>query len=124
MTLQAQLLQLETALLQPETRRDEARLRQLLAEDFIEFGASGQVWTRELIIQALRSDPPAQRSLHDVHLTLLAPGAALLTYRLHRRACPSLPAGDSLRSSIWQQRQGQWQLVFHQGTPLPAPANT
>jgi hypothetical protein len=30
-------------------------------------------------------------------------------------------AGRARRSSIWRQTGEHWQLVFHQGTPIPDP---
>lgn len=120
MQLQACLLELETRLLQPEVRSSEQTLLQLLAEDFVEFGASGIVWTRTAIIQVLAQEPHTQRSLSDFKLTPLSADTALVTYRSHRHATSGAPAAHALRSSIWKLNQGNWQLLFHQGTPTAA----
>ena len=119
MDLAAHLLDLETQLHRQDVRSDESALRRLIAEDFFEFGVSGTVWTRDAVIQALRGESFSIREVTDVRLTLLADGVALLTYRGHRVATPQRPASDSLRSSIWRLRDGQWQMQFHQGTLLP-----
>ena len=53
MDLAAHLLDLETQLHRQDVRADEAALRQLIAEDFFEFGVSGTVWTRDAVVEAL-----------------------------------------------------------------------
>ncbi|WP_109126110.1 DUF4440 domain-containing protein [Dyella sp. C11] len=118
MDLAAHLLDLETLLHQQEVRANEAVLRRLIAEDFFEFGVSGTVWTRDAVIDALRDESFSPRKIEDFRLTLLADDVALVTYRGHRFATPQRPAADSLRSSIWTLREGQWQMQFHQGTVL------
>ncbi len=116
--LQAHLVDLETQLHRQDVRADAAALRNLIAGDFYEFGVSGTVWTREAVIEALHGEAFSPREATDFRLALLAEGVALLTYRAHRGATAARPAADSLRSSIWCLREGRWQMVFHQGTPL------
>ncbi|PXV58564.1 hypothetical protein SAMN04487785_11576 [Dyella jiangningensis] len=118
MDLAAHLLDLETRLHRQDVRADAAALRELIAEDFFEFGVSGTVWTREAVIEALRGESFSPREVTDFRLTLLADDVALVTYRGHRFATPERPASDSLRSSIWRLRDGRWQMRFHQGTLL------
>lgn len=118
MDLQAHLIDLETQLHRQELRGDADALRRLIAEDFFEFGVSGTVWTREAVIEALKGEAFSPREATDFHLTLLAEGVALLTYRAHREATSARPAADSLRSSIWRLYEGRWRMVFHQGTAL------
>ncbi|MDR1967516.1 MAG: DUF4440 domain-containing protein [Burkholderiaceae bacterium] len=119
MNLKAHLLELENRLLQPEVRANAQALMGLIDEDFFEFGASGTVWTRDTVIQALCGEPFAPRCIADFRLTLLADDVALVTYRAHRIATAEQPAADSLRSSIWKRRDdGAWRMQFHQGTPL------
>ncbi|KLD63653.1 DUF4440 domain-containing protein [Dyella japonica] len=118
MDLAAHLLDLETQLHRQDVRADEAALRRLIADDFFEFGVSGTVWTRDAVVEALRGESFSPREVGDFRLTMLADDVALVTYRGHRVATPQRPASDSLRSSIWRLRDGQWQMLFHQGTPL------
>ncbi|MET3651480.1 DUF4440 domain-containing protein [Dyella japonica] len=118
MDLAAHLFDLETQLHRQDVRADEAALRRLIAEDFVEFGVSGTVWTRDAVVQALRGESFSQREVTDFRVTLLAEDVALVTYRGHRVATPQRPASDSLRSSIWRLRDGRWQMLFHQGTLL------
>src|SRR5699024_5910084 len=50
----ATVRELERELQSPATRADEHRLRQLLAPDFLEVGASGRQWDRETTLALLR----------------------------------------------------------------------
>jgi glyoxylase I family protein len=118
MDIAAHLFDLETQLHRQDVRADEAALRRLIAEEFFEFGVSGTVWTRDAIVEALRDESFSPREVTDFKVTMLAEGVVLVTYRGHRFATPQRPASDSLRSSIWRLRDGQWQMLFHQGTVL------
>jgi hypothetical protein len=41
---------------------------------------------------------------------------ALTRYRLLRRRSTRDKPTQSLRSSVWRERDGRWQITFHQGT--------
>ena len=120
---QASLLRgLEEELLQPEARRSVDRLDRLLADEFIEFGSSGGIFDKAQVIEALlaeTSDPAAAVCLTEFGARQLAPGVVLVTYRTSRSGL-NAPPGSKLRSSIWKLTEGQWQMVFHQGTPAAA----
>jgi hypothetical protein len=115
-TVDAQLRHLEEQLLQPEVRSSTERLAALLAEDFVEFGSSGQVFNKKQIIAALAEETPTKRSLSEFEARMLSEDIALVTYRATRRSKPGTGAVHTLRSSIWRRNNGQWQMVFHQGT--------
>lgn len=113
---------LEEALLTPAVRGDSARLDRLFAADFLEIGSSGRVFDKATAIAslaALREGAPPV-ALVDFQLRLLTPTVALAVYRVVARPA-SGEASWSLRSSVWVQRGGRWQLAFHQGTRTPAP---
>ncbi len=123
MDLDDHLRALEEALLTPAVRRDKVPLADLLCEEFREFGSSGRVWTRAEILESLSTEQPVPFRLEAFKATPIAPEAVLLTYRVQREAAsPEAPeasarAPQSLRSSLWIQREGRWQMLFHQGTP-------
>jgi ribonuclease HI len=95
------------ALLDPAVRRDRARVDALLARDFVEFGASGRVWTRDSILDLLATEAYVPVPMEDFACAVLGEGVALVTYRA--RGC--------LRSSVWVWEDGAWKVRFHQGTP-------
>lgn len=119
MPLADELRALEEQLLQPSTRKDPATLSNLIADDFLEVGASGRVYDRAAILTALASEPPAPPALLT-HFSArsLAEGVVLITYRATRRSISGEPITTAQRSSIWVHRDSRWQITFHQGTPL------
>jgi len=111
------LRKLEESMTKPEIRRSPGDLARLLADDFREFGGSGRVFDKGQIIDALQSQPAIQLWLDEFQVKCLAPDVALVTYRGNCRFPGSDTVSHSLRSSIWRNRDGQWEVVFHQGTP-------
>ena len=114
------LLSKELDLMEPAVRRDPQRVLALLAEDFVEFGASGSVWSRDAIADLLRTEsfePPAVEGLQCHHI---APGVALVTYRTVRANADQASPASTLRTSLWIRQSGEWRVRFHQGTPLRA----
>ena len=111
------LQQLEIELLSPSTRKSD-RVAQLLAESFTEIGSSGHVYDKASIISALCAEPPSNIVASEFSAQLIAPGTVLLHYLACRQ---SANAVYSWRSSIWQLQNGQWRMLFHQGTPCSPP---
>ncbi len=110
--LTAELRGYEERLLDPKVRADPAQVRALLATDFTEFGAGGRVFDRDGIVAVLAAEPTrVPRQARGFKVRLLAPGAALTTWRVKRD-----DGIETLRSSVWQQQDGRWLMVFHQGT--------
>jgi hypothetical protein len=103
---------LEERLLLPEVRTSAAALDRLIADEFMEFGSSGQTYTKQDVIAQLQAAPNFVVKMEGFRVMALAPDVALATYR----------TGRSLRSSIWRQENGAWRIVFHQGTVI-APEN-
>jgi hypothetical protein len=89
----------------------------MLAEDFLEFGSSGRVWTRKTIIDMLATEknffPPA---IEDFHCSMISDKVALVTYRTSRNDSRTGEHLESLRSSVWTRQDGEWRMRFHQGT--------
>jgi hypothetical protein len=120
MQIEAHLRQLEESLLDPAVRRDSELVASLLADDFIEFGSSGRSFDKASIIEELKNEPARPASLlSDFAARPLSPDVMLVTYRSTRRSPLGETTAQAQRSSIWVQRDGRWQLTFHQGTPIP-----
>jgi hypothetical protein len=120
--LRGELIALEVELHRGATRTDRARMDALLHADFIEYGRSGTVWTREATLNEFAAPGAATRApaIHAdaFELRELADGLALLTYRSAHIAADGTRHRFTLRSSLWQRgAAGAWQLRFHQGTP-------
>ncbi|MBB5330207.1 DUF4440 domain-containing protein [Tunturiibacter gelidoferens] len=119
-----QLRQLEERLVDPAVRRNPALVAPLLADDFLEFGASGRVFDKASILEDLQNEATRPASfLTDFAIRELSPTIILATYRATRLNADGEPIGQSRRSSIWAHVNGQWQITFHQGTPIPPSQN-
>lgn len=109
---------LEEALHRPEIRRSREAVEDLLAEGFMEFGASGRVYERATIIDQLAEqgdDNDGELLASNYALKPISNDAVLLTYETER----SYQDGSKrrvLRSSIWKHNGLKWQMLFHQGT--------
>jgi len=109
--LRDELLRLETALAERDQAAVPGGLADLIADDFVEFGASGRTWTAATIRELLASGPSDQPiRIEDFTVHVLGRGVVLATFRV---------AGErpSNRASIWLRRGSRWVIRFHQGTP-------
>ena len=115
----ANLRDLELSLHRADVRRSRELVAELLADDFVEFGSSGLVYDKVMIVELLARDqhnvPPP--TVTDLVVRLLSPEVALVTYRA------VAPARETLRSSLWLLSRGQWRMTFHQGTPATRVAD-
>ena len=119
--LQQHILDLEQLLASPSLRVDAALLDQLIADDFVEFGASGRQFTKADIIKLLMTESDfSSYDLLDFEVRPLGDTALIALYRIPARSGPdgSVKPG-SLRSSVWKLSEGKWRLCFHQGTRTP-----
>lgn len=119
-SLEEILYQSEDRLLNPEVRSSREELTLLLAEDFVEFGSSGQIWNKSRIIEALIESTTELMQIIKFQTKALAPDVALVTYCIIKNDEFGKERKDSLRSSVWKQIDGRWQMIFHQGTKIPA----
>jgi len=116
---------LEVFLFDPVARRDIAAVSNLLADEFREFGSSGRIYTKLDILAELSVEQPVVITLTDFDCNLIAPTAALVTYK-SLSSHDKRPPTQALRSSLWVLRtagarpvkssEPSWQMVFHQGT--------
>lgn len=124
-SLKQRLFALELELLEPATRASVARLSALLDEAFVEFAASGRCLDRQALLQELPAEAGAVRyRAFDLQAWLPASDLAQVRYRSERRDgdYDGAPVRHALRSSLWRRRDGEWRMLFHQGTPIPGAA--
>jgi hypothetical protein len=106
--------ELEQRLAQVGRKLSAAEGSSLIAEDFVEFGASGKVWTKSEIIAAMSRWEPIERIVEEFRVRELTDSVCLVTYKVI--GVDGQPSPFSLRSSIWRNNGDTWQIVFHQGT--------
>lgn len=92
-------------------RQDFARM---MAEEFWEVGASGQIYSRAFVLDTLESryQKPMVGSLQVTNFACqqVAIDLFLATYTLHQSA------RVSRRASLWRRTPEGWRVVYHQGT--------
>lgn len=106
-----ELLDLEQRLLNPAMRGSPAAVIPLLHPEFLEFGSSGRVYTRDTIVQMMVQETPGVVKIRDFEVREVSDDVALVTYRTIGQE-----GRETRRSSIWLRRDSGWRLVFHQGT--------
>lgn len=115
------LCRLEGELHQSDTRKDRARVEELLHPDFKEIGRSGRTYSRAEILEHLADETTGPCILsQDFDLQELAPGLCLLSYRSAHETPQGHTTRATLRTSIRREEASGWQMVFHQGTPADA----
>src|SRR5215468_9165023 len=119
--LERHLRALEESHLRHDVRASPESMQALLAEEFVEFGSSGQVFDRAAVVASVSRQAAFQSRIDEFAVRLLAPGVALTTYRLSAWSESDTPPRVTLRSSVWVQRASRWVLIFHQGTPAGSP---
>jgi hypothetical protein len=118
MTINELLISLEKELHTSLTRSNQERLNVLLADDFYEFGSSGNVWTKKDILTRLpaeESSNPLKIESRDYLVKELTSELFLITYVSFRKN-NAREERVALRSSLWRKSDLQWQMIFHQGT--------
>jgi hypothetical protein len=111
---QQDLIALEHAMWNEQTRFDLDFQEARFAVDFLEFGRSGRAYNRSQIIRTDRS--PIVAMLRNFQVRELDTSTALVTYESEARFGEEVE--HALRSSIWTRTQDRWQMRFHQGTPF------
>ncbi len=109
-SLKETIFEFETALLDPTVRAAKDKLQEFISDEFIEFGSSGKVYTRNDILDLLPLEDPIDVQVEEFTITELSTGVVLAKYR------SKTDAQVTLRSSIWKLYDGQWKMMFHQGT--------
>ena len=105
------LLELELA--NPDTRKNLARLNDLISDDFEEYGSSGRVYRKQNVLNALPKEEPTNYELSSFTFYELSKNCILVKYK-------SIVSGNhALRSSIWVKHNNQWQMLHHQATVVP-----
>ncbi|HEM6923760.1 TPA: ribonuclease H [Providencia rettgeri] len=111
------LIDVEKKLHLSANRQNINFLREVLHEDFFEFGRSGGTTNKTNTLSVLVDEQPKTIYSEDYHCTLLSDNTLLITYTSFERQ-QNIKIKLTHRSSIWlKNSKNQWQLRFHQGTP-------
>lgn len=111
------ILELETTLVNQDTRLSAEKLNLLLADDFIEYGSSGGIYDKKITIESLTAGDGMIYKIYDFEIVQLSEDLIQSRFKTDRTN-PDGSNLSSLRSSIWKNNNGNWQMWFHQGTPI------
>jgi hypothetical protein len=100
-------------MLDPEVRADPTKVRELLHDEFLEFGSTGRVYNKKILLDMLRHERPSTVVIRDFTVRQLASDTALVTYRTVGQS-----GQEARRSSVWVRQDGVWRMTFHQGTRI------
>jgi hypothetical protein len=114
--LTTHIKELEKMLLLQSVRLNADILNVLISDDFLEIGESGNIWSKQTSIEAMKTENFAERTISDFKLIMITDNVVLATYKAHRYETETMPASDSIRCSIWKQFGVQWKIVYHHGT--------
>jgi len=107
---------LELELLNPRVRQSPKKFKELLADDFLEFGMFGNKYSKSDILEHIPKWSSYGYEGSDFSMKILEESTVLLTYKASVTNNKTSEIKDTLRSSIWQMRNDNWQMIFHQGT--------
>ncbi|WP_238881888.1 DUF4440 domain-containing protein [Clostridium sp. YIM B02551] len=117
--LKNHILELEKELLKPYIRQSPEKISMLLSEDFIEFCSSGYIYKYKKgeAIGDNTSPKELKWEIINFDISFLGEDCVLATYKLIKHD-ETAEKKYSLRSSIWKSINGEWKMIFHQGTVI------
>lgn len=113
-SIKEKIYNLEISLIDIDFIKDIENIKLIIADDFTEFGSSGSVYSKNDLLEILPKIESLSISILDFNIMNLTKNSILATYISKDNDSNT----EVLRSSIWIERNGNWQIVFHQGTPI------
>lgn len=116
--IEAELKQIEETRRQAIKNGDEKILDQIYADDFTAIAGSGQIVNKQQLMAVFkRNDPAITFTTDEIHVRVFG-STALFTGRLVGRNDKGETTTASRFTHVFVQRDGRWQCVAGQSTPL------
>jgi len=119
--LEKLLIAQEQALTAAEKRKDWPAVEKMLAEDFLEIGGDGNLYTKQKVAEFFPDINLIDYKLSEWQFRRLGPATALVAYRADVNFTFRGQGGPAQFrvATLWaQQPTGQWLVKFHQATPI------
>ncbi|HZR29144.1 MAG TPA: nuclear transport factor 2 family protein [Terriglobales bacterium] len=118
--LEEKLIARERSIFAAQKRRDLPAVEAVLAHGFRQISGSGHFFSKAQVLDRLKFVYLLDYWLECFKLVPIDPKCVVLTYiiRVERRYKGQEYANRTYRSSTWVERNGTWQVIFHQATPL------
>lgn len=110
------LLELEIALLDDKKRKSKQFLNDILADDFLEIGSSGKIYSKKDVLTVLHAESSSRYDITHFEVKELATNIMQTRYTVRQINNAKNITITSSRSSLWRFSDGKWQIFFHQGT--------
>ncbi|MCP5375406.1 MAG: DUF4440 domain-containing protein [Rickettsiaceae bacterium] len=109
---------LELSLLKPEVRSSKDMLDKLIADDFIEFGTSGNKYTKKDILDRLPNSPEdARYQASDFSIEMSPENFVVVKFKT-KKIINKKETIFSSRVSYWRKTDLGWQIFYHKSTPI------
>ena len=106
-------LNLELFLLSQEVRASQEMLSKILDNDFLEYGSSGRIYNKEIILERLPSSEFSPVEIYDFSIFQISENFVQTRFKTKEKN------RTSLRSSLWKKySDDDWKMIFHQGTVI------
>lgn len=112
------IFKLENKLQQPGIRKSVEQLEELISDDLIEFGSSGQIYTKKDVLNNLPVSPEIKFIMTDFRIKILSSDIIQSLFKTEKINQQTGITTHSVRSSLWRNEKGKWKMLFHQGIPL------
>jgi hypothetical protein len=120
--LQNLLFDYEQKLSNLECHRKMKDLEDIIGQEFMEYGQSGRIYSREEAIEQLCCEKDTRVDIQYFTLKCLNRNVALVHYiALRKNKTNGEILSRSLRTSVWSRENESWKLHFHQGTEVRDP---
>lgn len=107
---------LELQLLDPKVRKNKKILKELIDDNFVEIASTGIVINKNDVLDSLPKENKIEWKVFNMKVSEIAEGLFLVTYKATKSILRNNTKISSLRSSIWNNYNGKFKIIFHQGT--------
>lgn len=112
------IFDLEHTLQSIDARSSVEELNNFIADDFLEFGTSGNKYNKQETLSSLPTEQGKYKYvMSDFSIKQISENIIQATYKTDRTENDTNKV-TSLRSSLWRNESGQWKMFFHQGTKV------
>jgi len=111
------IIEMEFKLLDKNIRNNKNELIKYISKEFIEYGASGKIYTYDDTLKYLPKEKyQLEYKILKIDSKILSENIVLLLYIVEINNEKEKIITN--RSSIWKKDNNNWKIIFHQGTKV------
>ena len=115
--LSDELAKLEFCMYDNNFRNSREKLETIISKEFIEYGSTGAIFNHDTVMDFLVGDSNST-TVHKIvekEIKQLSENVVLLLYKMESLNTDKT-IRKTIRSSVWENKNGHWKILFHQGT--------